>query len=194
MPPFWRHYLFLFNKFFLVRVENVNGGNQGGKAPHGEGQFVGVQEVVKETVDEIADEGEGGTQYQDLGLFVLATAIGLQAAIHRHDDQNQYEKRAYDALFGQGTEILGVGIAAIACIGADDGLLLRHLIRRIHELVGAWSPTKHRTLIEQTEGRLPAVDTLEVGGIGGDVGDGLYVFHKVARSILARFLISYITI
>ncbi len=146
---FAKNKLFL-HKLFLVRIEHVNRGYQGGEAPDGDGQFVGVQEVVEEAVDEIADEGEGGTQDQDLGLLVLATSIGLQAAIHRHDDQNQHKERPHNALFGQGTEILRVGITTVTSIGADDGLLLRHLIRCIHELVGAWSPTKHRTFVQQS--------------------------------------------
>ena len=49
-------------KLFPVGVIHVDGGNQCGEAPHGDGQLVGVEEVVEETVDEIAEEGEGGTQ------------------------------------------------------------------------------------------------------------------------------------
>ncbi len=75
MSPFWQHlpslckHLILFfnlHKLFLVRIEHINRGNQGGKAPHGEGQFVGVQEVVEEAVDEIADESEGGTLSENI--------------------------------------------------------------------------------------------------------------------------------
>ena len=55
-------------------------------------------------------------------------------------------------------------------------------------MVGARSPTEYGTLVEQAEGRLPAVDALKVGGIGRDVGDASYVLHKVARSVLVVLL------
>ena len=47
------------NKLFPVGVINIDSSYQGGEARHGDGQFVGVEEVVEEAMDEIADEGEG---------------------------------------------------------------------------------------------------------------------------------------
>ena len=73
-------------KCLLIRIVNINGCNQRGQAPHGDGQLVGVKEVVEEAVDEIAEKGEGSTQYQHLGLLALATRVGLEAAGHGDDN------------------------------------------------------------------------------------------------------------
>ena len=181
------HNLF-FSEFLFIRKEHINRGDQGGEAPHRDGQLVGVHEVVEEAVDEITEEGEGGSQDQNFGFLVLATAVGLQAAIDGDDDEDDDQERTHHALLGQGTEVLGVGVAAIAGVGADDGLLLRHLVGGIHKLVGAWAPAEDGALVEKTEGRLPTVDALKVGGVGGDVGDGLDVLHQVARSVLVVLL------
>ena len=131
---------------------------------------------------------DSGTQSQHLGRLVLAARVGLDATGHGDDDQHHHKERTHQSLLGQGTEILRVGVAAIAGVGADDGLFLRHLVRGIDELVSTRTPTKHRPLVEQSKGRLPAVDALEVGGVGRDVGDALDVLHKVARCVLVVLL------
>ena len=131
-------------------------------------------------MDEVAEESQRSTQNKHLGAFVFAPQIGLDSAIDRHYNKYDNQQRAYQALLRQRTEILTVGVAAVAGIGTDDGLFLRHLVRRVHELVGARSPAEYRSLIEQAEGRLPTVDALQIGSIGRNVGDGLDVFHKVA--------------
>lgn len=79
-------------KILYVSIINVNGSNQGSEAPNRDSQLVGVKEVVEETVDEITDEGEGGTQNQHFGFLVFATAVGFQATIYRDDDQSQDEE------------------------------------------------------------------------------------------------------
>ena len=153
-------------KRIFVGVEHVDGSNECGKAPYGNSQFVGVKEVVEEAVNEIADESQSGSQNQYLGFLVLAAFVGGQAAIHRYDHQDHDQQRPNEPLFSQRTEILGVGIAAVAGVGADDGLLLRHLEGRINELVSAWPPAENGALVEQPEGRLPAVYALKVGSVG----------------------------
>lgn len=73
---------------FLIAVVNVDGGNHSSKAPDGDSQFICVEEVVEESVDKIAEKSECGSNGQYLGLFVLATAVGLEAAVYRHDDKS----------------------------------------------------------------------------------------------------------
>lgn len=57
----WRHSLFYLFKFLLVGIEYIDGSDNCSKAPYRDCQFIGVEEIVEEAMDEIADESEGGT-------------------------------------------------------------------------------------------------------------------------------------
>ena len=49
------------------------------------------KEPIAKAMDEIADEGECGTEHQHFSLSVFAAFVGLNAMIYGHDDQGQHE-------------------------------------------------------------------------------------------------------
>ncbi len=51
-------------------------------------------------------------------------------------------------------------------------------------LVGSRSGAEYGVFAKDAEGASPAIEAFEVGGVGGDVGDGLYLFSDVKCRIL----------
>ena len=179
--------------FFAVYVE---GHDDGGESPEGDRQLVGVEEVVEDAVDVICQQGESECQCHAGRVGVFGGAVDAHAGGEGGEEQQRHQCHARHSLLGHGTYVFAVGVAQVAGVGADGRELVGALVAGVEELVGARAAAEHGLFFPHAEGRRPAVQSLEVRGIGRNVGDALHlVGQRVARVLLVLAqLVEYVAL
>ena len=179
----------LFGSFgfgLLVGIE-IEGHDDSGKSPEGYREFVGIKKVVENTVNIVSQQTQCKSQRHSSHCRILGGAIDTDAGGEGGHEDTNYQQGSWYTLLGEGTNVFAVSVASIAEVGADDRPLVAALVTGVDELVCSWSTPHDGMLFEHANGRCPPVETLKIGGIGGDVGNGLYLVGKVVGGILLVF-------
>ena len=173
-------------RLFLLAVY-VERHHYGSEGPEGNGEFVGVEEVVEHSVDIVGEQAESEGQGYIGHLFVFGGAVDTDTGGESGHEDAYYQGYTREALFGHGADVFAVGVAQIAGIGADGGELVAALVAGIKELVGAGAASHDGSFFPHADGRSPTVEAFQVAGIGGDVRYGLDLTCKVVGAVLVVF-------
>ena len=167
--------------FFAIYIQRHNHSRE---RPEGDGEFVRVEEIVEDTVYVVGEQTEGEGDGHIGHLAVAGSAVDAHAGGKGGHEQGYHQGYARHPLLGHGADVFAVGVAEVAGIGADGGELVAALVAGIEELVGAGAAAHDGTLLPHAQGRGPTVETLQVAGIGGDVGDAFDLPGKVVGAVL----------
>ena len=132
-------------------------------------------------------EGEAERHVCHTAVTLLEGAVNTHSSGEGDSEHKHHRHSAQHSLLRQRPYVFAMGVAEVAGVGADGGELVRALVAGIHKLVCAGAPARYGTFVEHAQGRRPTVETLEVGGVGGDIADGLYLVGDVVRRILTVF-------
>jgi len=113
-----------FGPIGVVDVEHNKDGNE---TPDRNRKLVGVEEVVQQSMDEIAEQGKRYREGDNSDAFLFGPFVNFKSGIHDQYHQQHHDEHAKQAHFGQWPDKLTVRISFVAGVGADDGFFFRTL-------------------------------------------------------------------